>query len=468
MNLILSLSNPDILPETLRTRQVEFGPSGGLIGRADDCDWVLDDPERFVSSRHVKITFKKEVFSVEDISTNGTYLNDQLIGKGNRMAIITGDVLRVGRFIMTVQHIADDGSVIGQDKPEDPFKLLPQKGERIDTDDLLAADGSASNIDNFLGNASADASNDLLDHNATLPTSSHMPGIKDALPTLMAKDGEGWREGANDPKPDANPEDVLLNEAPAELDAISNTDPLADIPMAKDMGAEQKIQLEPETIAEPEPVAIVEVEPEVIKPKPRRTKKTTTKKKPLSDGSFSDEFLNAVSLSVDDADGASGEILGSVLRELLTGTLDLLDARIRMRNELRLQGTMIGARENNPLKFSINYQDAIGRLLKGESTGFKDPIESTEEVMADLREHQLAMFAGIDAGVKALLGELDPKRISANKGLLAMPTMMTKLNERHAAITEDTVERSGGVFWRAFSDAYQNAIAGARANRANG
>jgi len=215
------------------------------------------------------------------------------------------------------------------------------------------------------------------------------------------------------------------------------------------MGAEQKIQLEPETIAEPEPVAIVEVEPEVIKPKPRRTKKTTTKKKPLSDGSFSDEFLNAVSLSVDD-------------------TLDLLDARIRMRNELRLQGTMIGARENNPLKFSINYQDAIGRLLKGESTGFKDPIESTEEVMADLREHQLAMFAGIDAGVKALLGELDPKRISANKGLLAMPMMMTKLNERHAAITEDTVERSGGVFWRAFSDAYQNAIAGARANRANG
>jgi len=150
----------------------------------------------------------------------------------------------------------------------------------------------------------------------------------------------------------------------------------------------------------------------------------------------------------------------------MTGTLDLLDARVRMRNELRLQSTMIGARENNPLKFSINYQDAFGRLLQGESTGFKDPVEATEEVMADLREHQLAMFVGIDAGVKALLNELDPKQISAGKGILAVPTIMSKLSERHAAISEDTVERTGGVFWRAFSDAYQSAIAGAKANRA--
>jgi len=87
MNLILSLSNPDVLPESLRTRQVEFGPSGGLIGRADNCDWVLDDPNRFVSSQHVKISSKKDIFYVEDISTNGTYLNDGLIGKGNRMPV---------------------------------------------------------------------------------------------------------------------------------------------------------------------------------------------------------------------------------------------------------------------------------------------------------------------------------------------------------------------------------------------
>jgi len=462
MNLILSLSNPDILPETLRTRQVEFGPSGGLIGRADNCDWVLDDPNRFVSSQHVKISFKKDIFYVEDISTNGTYLNDQLIGKGNRMAVATGDRLRVGRFILGVEHIDNDGSVIGKVKADD--------------DDLLAEAGSTSEIDSFANGGITKPAAELYDD--PLPTSSHMPGIKDAMPVLLPKEGadaipeDWWQSGANDPKPPKASSDNLIADAPLES---SHNDPLADIPMPKDIEADvetnNNIVLEPEPIIEleSEPVQEVAVEPVVqpkAKAKPKRAKKKPVPVKAPSDGSFEDEFLSAVSLSPDNADGETGEILGHVLRELMTGTLDLLDARVRMRNELRLQSTMIGARENNPLKFSINYQDAFGRLLQGESTGFKDPVEATEEVMADLREHQLAMFVGIDAGVKALLNELDPKQVSAGKGILAVPTIMSKLSERHAAISEDTVERTGGVFWRAFSDAYQSAIAGAKANRA--
>ena len=482
MNLILSLSNPDILPETLRTRQVEFGPSGGLIGRADNCDWVLDDPNRFVSSQHVKISFKKDIFYVEDISTNGTYLNDQLIGKGNRMAVATGDRLRVGRFILGVEHIDNDGSVIGKAKAEDPFELLSGDDGRADDDDLLAEAGSTSEIDSFANGGITKPAAELYDD--PLPTSSHMPGIKDAMPVLLPKEGadaipeDWWKSGANDPKPPKASSENLIADAPLES---SHNDPLADIPMSKDIEVdveennnivlepEPVIELEPEPVQESEPVQEVAVEPVVqpkAKAKPKRAKKKPVPVKAPSDGSFEDEFLSAVSLSQENADGETGEILGHVLRELMTGTLDLLDARVRMRNELRLQSTMIGARENNPLKFSINYQDAFGRLLQGESTGFKDPVEATEEVMADLREHQLAMFVGIDAGVKALLNELDPKQISAGKGILAVPTIMSKLSERHAAISEDTVERTGGVFWRAFSDAYQSAIAGAKANRA--
>jgi len=405
-----------------------------------------------VSSQHVKISFKKDIFYVEDISTNGTYLNDQLIGKGNRMAVATGDRLRVGRFILGVEHIDNDGSVIGKAKAEDPFELLSGDDGRADDDDLLAEAGSTSEIDSFANGGITKPAAELYDD--PLPTSSHMPGIKDAMPVLLPKEGadaipeDWWQSGANDPKPPKASSENLIADAPLES---SHNDPLADIPMSS------------------EPVQEVAVEPVVqpkAKVKPKRAKKKPVPVKAPSDGSFEDEFLSAVSLSQENADGETGEILGHVLRELMTGTLDLLDARVRMRNELRLQSTMIGARENNPLKFSINYQDAFGRLLQGESTGFKDPVEATEEVMADLREHQLAMFVGIDAGVKALLNELDPKQISAGKGILAVPTIMSKLSERHAAISEDTVERTGGVFWRAFSDAYQSAIAGAKANRA--
>ncbi|MGH8180065.1 MAG: FHA domain-containing protein, partial [Steroidobacteraceae bacterium] len=52
-----------------------FDEQGGSIGRLDSNDWSLPDPERFVSSRHAVVRFQSGAFCLEDVSTNGTFIN---------------------------------------------------------------------------------------------------------------------------------------------------------------------------------------------------------------------------------------------------------------------------------------------------------------------------------------------------------------------------------------------------------
>ena len=35
-----------------------FGVHGGTIGRATDNEWILPDPERYLSGKHIRIDFR--------------------------------------------------------------------------------------------------------------------------------------------------------------------------------------------------------------------------------------------------------------------------------------------------------------------------------------------------------------------------------------------------------------------------
>ena len=88
-----------------------FGMSGGSIGRSSDNDWVLPDPLRYVSAHHARIHFRDGHFYVEDLSTNGVFVNDQpeaiakLGSSGYRLK--NGDVLRVGDYQIVVALDSD-------------------------------------------------------------------------------------------------------------------------------------------------------------------------------------------------------------------------------------------------------------------------------------------------------------------------------------------------------------------------
>src|SRR5579883_22538 len=83
-----------------------FGVSGGSIGRSSDNDWVLPDPLRYVSAHHARVHFRDGSYYLEDLSTNGVFVNDQpeplgkLGSSGYRLK--NGDLLRIGDYQIVV------------------------------------------------------------------------------------------------------------------------------------------------------------------------------------------------------------------------------------------------------------------------------------------------------------------------------------------------------------------------------
>src|SRR3954469_24676240 len=66
---------------------------GAVMGRGDQAEIRLEDP--FASSRHARLTRQGAVIVLEDLgSTNGTYLNEELLG--GPQPLHAGDRVRIG------------------------------------------------------------------------------------------------------------------------------------------------------------------------------------------------------------------------------------------------------------------------------------------------------------------------------------------------------------------------------------
>src|SRR5579864_4623052 len=79
-----------------------FSVEGGTIGRSADNDWVLPDPMRYVSAHHARVQFREGHFYLQDVSTNGVYVNDDMEPLAKRGSsgyrLTNGDVLRMGEY----------------------------------------------------------------------------------------------------------------------------------------------------------------------------------------------------------------------------------------------------------------------------------------------------------------------------------------------------------------------------------
>jgi serine/threonine-protein kinase Chk2 len=83
---------------------VGFPASGYLVGRHPECDLIVDIPT--VSNRHCLIfneTRAGDALAVlEDLSSNGTFINDQVLGRNKRRELEDGDeitILDEARFL---------------------------------------------------------------------------------------------------------------------------------------------------------------------------------------------------------------------------------------------------------------------------------------------------------------------------------------------------------------------------------
>lgn len=125
LTLKITSSQKDILgPDNIRV----FSVHGGSIGRAADNDWVLPDPERYLSAHHAAIDYQGGSYYLTDRSTNGVFVNDadQPVGPGSPIRLYDGDSLRMGQyqFTVTILNVSLDGAkdsavFIAEDHDED-------------------------------------------------------------------------------------------------------------------------------------------------------------------------------------------------------------------------------------------------------------------------------------------------------------------------------------------------------------
>jgi type VI secretion system FHA domain protein len=133
LQLKLVSENRDLLgDDSLR----EFHEEGGTIGRSLENDWILPDPDRYVSGRHATIDHKGGIYYLLDTSSNGVYINDDVepIGKGNPRRLFDGDRVRMGEFVFAV--LLDSGESL--EVPLDPEpSVAPDNIEQLVEEDSL-------------------------------------------------------------------------------------------------------------------------------------------------------------------------------------------------------------------------------------------------------------------------------------------------------------------------------------------
>jgi len=158
-------------------------------------------------------------------------------------------------------------------------------------------------------------------------------------------------------------------------------------------------------------------------------------------------------------------MFGSIIRVVVTGMMDLLRARERIKDEFRMHMTTFQAAANNPLKFSANVEDALHNLLVKRNPAYLAPVEAFQDAFQDTHNHQLAMLAGLRAAFDSMLSEFDPEllqeqfdRQSKKGSLLGAPARWRYwelYQERYQNAVQDADMAFRNLFGQPFAKAYE-------------
>ncbi|MFT5500576.1 MAG: putative component of type VI protein secretion system [Woeseiaceae bacterium] len=113
-----------------------FREDGGTIGRSLENDWILPDPDKYISGKHATIDFQTGAYYLADVSSNGVYVNgdEAPLGNGNPRRLFDGDSLRMGDFEFAVT--LDEGQSLDMPPPE-AATVVPDHIEQLVPEDHL-------------------------------------------------------------------------------------------------------------------------------------------------------------------------------------------------------------------------------------------------------------------------------------------------------------------------------------------
>jgi type VI secretion system protein ImpI/type VI secretion system protein len=156
---------------------------------------------------------------------------------------------------------------------------------------------------------------------------------------------------------------------------------------------------------------------------------------------------------------AAMRALGESNRLLLGTLVRLLAARRALKSEFRISQTVIGARDNNPLKFEADEGEMIMMLMGAARRGFQGGPQAMIDACQSLEQHQIALLAGVRAALDYILQRLSPQEIEATAkggGLLSgKAKQWERFQQLHEEMKRDVSNNLAGQVGQAFAAAYE-------------
>jgi type VI secretion system protein len=344
-----------------------FGVHGGTIGRATDNEWILPDPERYLSGKHARVDFRAGAYILVDTSSNGTYVNGAQVplGKYHDYALKDGDYVRLGEYELLVS--------IDQSNDFPPEESA-----------IIAYDGQSPS-----SAAKKSTANDL---GAELDLSQLLE------PSNLSAADSGVR-----------PRDAYGQSLPVDHPAGSAE--AAGTPwhmMTRPLKMETPAQTPPQTPAQ---TAARESAP--IAPSSSLSRSQSLS---LFEGDFDiglSSFCRGAGIDpksvTPEARGAALQLAGQLLREAVLGLMDLNQGSNEFRNKFRIAPRSAEASES-PLNLSRGVDEALVRLLTTVSTR-AGSVEAIRENFRELKAQNAASLTATRAAFEEFLSRVDPKEL---------------------------------------------------------
>jgi type VI secretion system protein len=444
-----------------------FGEQGGTIGRGQENFWTLEDPERYLSTRHMQISCGGGRYFLTDLSTNGTFLNGSAepIGKGSRVELKDGDTFSLGDYEFRVElrrpdrQPADPAFDAGG-FADDPFGPVPAPFG-------VAAPGAhdSSGGDFFASSPVTNGPDTIF--GITQGETDPLAALDKArrIESGPARDGFSYSDGANALNesvswPEAVPQQGGVIPEDWDITSLGAAKPTAEAPAVPPVKpssppAPPAVPVSPapqhakpvRQSAAPKASSIDPAarrpEQSVRNPAPPPKPQTSAAARPVDTTLIAALGLGDSGLGPERV-AQINAVVGELVRETVAGLMQILSARSSIKNEFRMQVTTIQPIENNPLKFSANVDDALESMFVKQSKAYKEPVEAVREGFQSIAEHQLAVVAGIRCAFKGVLDCFDPAQLEGrfdkrHKGSVVLGSRKAKL-------------------WDAFCEYYQNLI----------
>jgi type VI secretion system FHA domain protein len=413
-----------------------FGVHGGSIGRSSDNEWILPDPERYLSGKHARVDFRAGLYVLVDTSSNGTYVNGAQVplGKYHDYQLKDGDYIRLGEYELLVSI----------DKSND---FPPDESAIVAYDGQAPTSAAKKSTANDLG-ADLDLSVLLETTDQPLPDSGIPPGV--ATPGVATPGFVKQRDAYGQTLPPLPSDDEGATPWHMLTRPLRVESPKGDS-QRLDSGAGSGPSSAPQTLSGGPPS--------------------------ISGRSFSATLFDADSeaglsafcrgAGIDlrsinsEARSTALQLAGQLLRESILGLMDLNHGSHEFRNRFRISAPPVDAPES-PLNFSKGIDEALVRLLNNLSTR-AGSVEAIRSNYRELKAQNAATMSAMRAAFEEFLQRVDPKELeerferAGKRGVFGTPNK-SRYWELYAEMYAGVAQRPDDGFPHLYNEAFAKAF----------